>query len=171
MGVALEAPAGYETAVKNALQTLMRPPIGCKAYVGTDLTAQNISAAFTPIALNTQTYRDVTAIHDTASNNTRFTIPTGYTWAEFNGQLSIALITANLYIYASVQRYNSSDVFQEHMARQSTYQGHTEAVVNVSTGRIPVVAGEIYKLAGLVLTDTSVTIKATETWLSVKLWP
>lgn len=55
---------------------------GCSVYVGTDLTTKDTSGTGYAVEYNSENF-DVGGWHDNATNNTRLTIPSGVTYAEF----------------------------------------------------------------------------------------
>jgi hypothetical protein len=167
----ISSPGASETSLKSALQALMKPPVGAKVTLGVDLTTQNYSGGATAIAFNTQSYRDVTAIHDTAVNNSRLIVPTGYTWAEVNASLAMTLLTSGAQFNAYIQQLSSADADKGAFAwLQSAGNGYTSGGGCLGTGRIAVVAGDYFKLM-VVTSDTSITVTAGQTWMSIKLWP
>jgi hypothetical protein len=70
----LTADSAQATGLKWAAPTATASFVGCKAYKSTNQTTSN--ATVTKITFDSE-YFDTSAIHDTTTNNTRFTVPTG----------------------------------------------------------------------------------------------
>lgn len=150
----------------------IQPPIrGCLAYVGTSLTTQNISAGVS-IPFNSERY-DTDGCHDNAVNNTRVTVPSGWSWVEVKAQLYLSAIATNHQVAANINHFNSAGVLQSlvGLGRQQSSTattGYTEMGVEVGTARIPVLAGDFFTLFCFT-PDTSVTIVQDQTWIELRL--
>lgn len=141
---------------------------GCLAYVGSDLTTQNLST-IVALPLNTESY-DTNTIHDTVTNNTRLTVPSGITKVRLNGCLRFGAGTVTigsdigLFLYKNGAATAYPGMVSSH--------GYTSAVSNpgltLTSPILTVTGGDYFELMGY-CGDTSVTVKALETWCAMEI--
>lgn len=105
----------------------------------------NSTTNFTP-TFTTEVYDD----NDFATLGTdadRLTVPSGVTRVNIYGNISIKDITDNTQHFMSIQRFNSSDVFQETVGKQQQDTASVFAYVNVAVLGVPAVAGDYFIMA------------------------
>lgn len=102
LGVAWKTPAAGGSA-----------PDACKVSLSATLAGRGSS--LTDVVFNTEDYDD-TAYH--SGTSARLTIPSGVTRVNLVAHVSFSSVTVGVESYIVIQRYNSSDVFQESVGRQ-----------------------------------------------------
>lgn len=111
--------------------------------------------------------RDTDSIHDTATNNTRMTVPTGVTLVQLQGSVLITGATsgehANLYL--------TKNGVQTAIGLPSTKGEVTDTVLSmaVASAVLEVTAGDYFELELEVETDTSVTLDNDRSWFSLEI--
>jgi hypothetical protein len=159
------------TDLANATGTLAMarlPFSGCLIKPSADLTAQNLTANVA-IPMDAESY-DTGGWHDNATNPSRMTVPAGVTAVEIRGQLAITNGTSGEYVQASIRINNLT-----------TYSGLVQVMgwttntgvcrMQVASARLVVAPGDYIELFAATQVDTSVTVAAANTWLSVKAVP
>lgn len=119
-------------------------------------TAFNATAA-PSIAFDSSIY-DTNAIHDTLTNNTRFTVPAGVTFVEIGCLASLSLV-ANPAIFSLTAKKNGSTSFDGACGAGETTTGNPDPDIMVVSGPIPVVSGDYFEWQ-LYCDDASITINA-----------
>jgi hypothetical protein len=85
-------PASWGDSVRDGLEFCAKPP---GAVVNRTATQSITSNTWTSIAFNATDLRDSDAFHDTATNNTRLTIPTGFGgWYEVGASVVFGVSTS-----------------------------------------------------------------------------
>lgn len=130
---------------------------GAMAKKAVDQTAANYSAA-PSIAWDSEVY-DTNAIHDNVTNNTRFTVPAGVTFVEIGCLASLSLVAGDT-IMSLAAKKNGSTAFDGACAvTDTTPAGNPDPDLFVTSGPIPVVAGDYFEWQ-LYSLDGSITVNA-----------
>ncbi len=137
---------------------------GCLVKKASDLTGQNITTA-TAITWDTETY-DYGGWHDTGSNTSRMTVPTGVTRVRLLGQIRLENVNANNWAAAFVKK-NGSAAF-DGPPEQLIGNASSSVFVQIVSPVLEVTAGDYFELFGQVQSDTSVDIKAQTSWFAIE---
>lgn len=130
---------------------------GAKARKSAALTGQNLVAS-AAVTWNSEDW-DTDSYHDSGSNTDRMTVPAAGRYA-VRANVRLDNTTSADFIGIQVNRYNSSDVFQENLARMACEGGNTAEYINVS-GSGTFASGDFARVLVNVESDTSVDINTT----------
>ena len=134
---------------------------GALSYKSADLTAQNVTTA-AAVTFNTDSY-DTDAIHDTSSNTSRMTVPSGVTEVKLAARVLVDLLTNNEMVTLEIKKNGSSLV-------PAVNQTNTVFLANprlsIATPKLQVTPGDYFEVFVSVPTDTSITIGA-NSWLAM----
>lgn len=147
-----------------------RPPIGCLAFISPTLTLQNYSA-LTALPFNNETYDDA-GIHDNVTQNTRMTVPAGYTKARLTGSITVSAVTSGSAFAIGFQHFNSAGAAQSTPLPGINTPANAYALAggNLKSARFTVTPGD-YCTFYLQCADVSISIEASSTWFAMELWP
>lgn len=126
---------------------------GAKVRKASALTGQNLTAGVN-ITWDSED-RDTNSYHSTSSNTDRVICPAGY--CEVIAQLRLDNVTASNQVNMEIQRFNSSNVFQEVVCVVNSASPSTSPKLNAS-GVVNCAAGDYVVMVVLVGSDTSVDI-------------
>lgn len=128
---------------------------GCIAYKSAALTAQNLTTA-TAMVFNSDSY-DTDAWHDTGSNTSRLTVPTGVTYAAFLANIIIDNFSTFNGFTVEIRK-NGSGIAQNIYI--NTTINHTSVKAQLWSGPLAVTAGDYFEVFVTCSVDTSVDIAA-----------
>jgi hypothetical protein len=135
---------------------------GCLAKKSADQTTADYTT-LTQIAFNSEEY-DVTGWHDTVTNNTRLTVPSGVSYVNLIGRIGIANFSA-------IGTNNTGGIKKDGTTRIVDFYFDVGSATNSPawgcfTGPIAVSAGAYFELEYQCVGDSSITVTASETHLS-----
>lgn len=144
---------------------------GALVVKSADQTTANFTAAFTALTWNTETY-DVGGWHDTGSNTSRLTVPSGVTHVKLTGAVGISEITgvtSSVYLAvfkngdtAAATRAINLPVVGPLVMSGGDYQ------LSLASGPLAVSSGDYFELYILVTSDTSVTVTAGQSFFAIE---
>lgn len=143
--------------------TLNQALDGAKVRKASALTGQNVTAGAN-VTFDSEDW-DTGSYHSNVSNTDRLTV-TNAGYYEVRGQLRLDNVTGSNWILMSLDRYNSSNAFQETLARALTSTANTSPSVNAS-GIGNFAASDYVVMTIQVASDTSVDIN-TVTYLEIR---
>ena len=124
------------------------------------------------IPFDTEVY-DTGGIHDNATNNSRLTVPAGYTLAKVSGNVSFRDYSAtpnndrSVYITKNGLTFNGMPWHTQ--MHNSTVSGSTS--INVSSAFLEVTAGDYFELKTIENDTLTVNVENDErTWFAIELW-
>lgn len=129
---------------------------GCIAYKSAALTAQNLTTA-AAMVFNSEVY-DTDAWHDTSSNTSRLTVPSGVAYAQFMGGVQIDNVAGNSGYILDILKNGAA--LTGAIPRTFDTTNHTTVYAQVCTAPLAVSPGDYFELRVQVFTDTSVDIAA-----------
>lgn len=130
-----------------------------------DQTAANYTTA-TVLTFDTDVY-DTLGFHDTSSNTSRLTVPSGVTKVRLSGQVGVSSSTANERITLDVLKNGA--VFSPGYPVQTAETAATTRFANLSSAIIDVSAGDYFELRLTQTTDASITIEEEQTWFCIEV--
>lgn len=148
--------------------------IGCRATMAADQTTANYTTS-TAVPFDGADEFDTDNFHNPASQNTRIVIPdltatygVRAKKVSLTGTLSVALLTADMWMFVNILKNGA--IFNPG-ARMATETGITNPGVTLTVNDVVVVGDgtEYFELTLQVETDTSITVSANRTSLSVKV--
>lgn len=128
-----------------------------------DQTAADYSAGVV-LTWDAETY-DVGGWHDTGSNTSRLTVPSGVTHVRLMGQVTISSIAANTVVYLLVSSSNGATtlpIIGPRVLNGGDYQ------VQLQSGPLAVTAGDYFEMTLFTVGDASVTINSTLSFFSIE---
>lgn len=134
-----------------------------------NLNSQNLTS-LTPITWNTDVY-DTDTIHDTGSNTSRLSVPSGVTKARVACHVLLNNVTANQYCRLFIFKNGDTANFFDGFAQDLVYNDALTIIsLKAETAIMPVTGGTDYFEAYLqVESDTSVDFIATACWFSMEV--
>jgi hypothetical protein len=143
---------------------------GALVGLGSDLTTINASAGY-QVPFDAESY-DTDTIHDNVTNNTRLTVPIGWTLVRVNFNIYVSLITAGGSALARIRHMNSAGVEQSRRGlpcfSSDAINALNEFFASGCSAPIIVTAGDYFELR-LIFADTSVTISSSYTAFGMEL--
>jgi hypothetical protein len=130
-----------------------------------DQTAADFTTP-TAIPFDAESY-DSDTIHDTATNNSRLTVPSGASKVRIIGQCRLTSVTADLFVNLSILKNGGSSF--DGFPAQNAEIGATIEKVNVSSPVLVVTPGDYFELMLEVQTDTSITVATVGTWFAMEI--
>jgi hypothetical protein len=129
---------------------------GARVRKSANLTAQNLTTA-TAVTWNQEDF-DTDSYHDTGSNTDRVTCAEAGYYA-FTAYLKLPNTATGNFVQVQINRYNSANVFQEVITRNSTELSVTGTFeINCHSGPVNMAAGDFCRVFATVEADTSVDI-------------
>lgn len=131
-----------------------------------DQTAANYTSA-TAISFDTEIY-DTDSWHDTVTNNTRMTVPSGVTHVRITGQVALSSLTSSSTHTLQIFKNGSAlspEVFQRENANT------TAPYVPIRSSILVVSPGDYLEMNLTVSSDTSITVEQEGTWLQIEEVP
>lgn len=130
-----------------------------------DQTAANYTAG-AAVAWDLEDY-DTDAIHDTVTNNTRLTVPSGVTKVRLSCNFSLSSLTVNLWTRVVIQKGGTGAYVG--VATQQVEVNAAIALFSCTSPILTVVAGNYFEVVLTVSTDTSITVEANESWFAMEI--
>jgi hypothetical protein len=112
---------------------------------------------------------DDNSFHSNTTNNTRLTVPSGVTRVRVGGSLRITGVTASTDVIMTLLKGGVSQFEGAAGARVVTSAAASSPQLTISTGPVPVSAGDYFEILLQTVGDTSVTIDAARSnfWVEV----
>jgi hypothetical protein len=120
----------------------------------------------TAIAWDAEAY-DTDSIHDTVTNNSRLTVPTGVTQVKLSCGLAISSLTADMYVQLQLRKGGSTDFIGQTQTFQET--GFGAAGLSFHSPKLDVVAAEYFDAFLTIQTDASVTLDDDRCWFAMEI--
>jgi hypothetical protein len=135
-----------------------------------DQTTANFTAAFTALTWDTETY-DVGGWHDTGSNTSRLTVPSGVTHVKLTGCVGISSITGTASLYLAV--FKNGDAVAGTRAINLPLVGplvmaNGDYQLSLVSGPLAVSSGDYFELVVLIVGDSSVTVTAGQSYFAIE---
>jgi hypothetical protein len=135
-----------------------------------DQTTANFTAAFTALTWDTETY-DVGGWHDTGSNTSRLTVPSGVTHVKLTGCVGISSITGTASLYVAV--FKNGDAVAGTRAINLPLVGplvmaNGDYQLPLVSGPLAVSSGDYFELVVLIVGDSSVTVTAGQSFFAIE---
>lgn len=139
---------------------------GALVYKASNLNAQNFTTA-AAVTWDTENY-DTHAFHDTSSNTSRLTIPTGVcSRVRVEGQITLSGLTADNWVMLAVYKNGSASWTGAGIRYHET--GQTAPSYKVESAIVTVAAGDYFELYIQTESDTSVDIVAATSWFQLEV--
>lgn len=111
---------------------------------------------------------DTDSIHDTVTNNTRLSVPSGISYVRLSFNLALSAVTADGWTTAAVSK-NGSTSYPGRISI-TTESGNTSPALSGCSPPLPVVGGTDYFELGLQTeADNSITVAAASSWFAMEL--
>jgi hypothetical protein len=144
---------------------------GALVKKGSDQTTANFTAAFTALTWDTETF-DVGGWHDTGSNTSRLTVPSGVTHVKLTGAVGISAITgATSSIYLAVFKNGDTNVATRLINMPLVgplVMSGGDYQLSLASGPLAVTPGDYFELVILITSDTSVTVTAAQSFFAIE---
>lgn len=132
-------------------------------------TADQIGADYSAgatIAFDAEVY-DTDAIHDTVTNNSRLTVPARVRYVRCGCTVTFANLTAGVDLTVVIRKNGSSSY--DGVPQQCVDAASAAPCVNLTSGSVPVVAGDYFEVVAFSPTDASSDITAARTtfWMDL----
>jgi hypothetical protein len=127
-------------------------------------TANYTGTAF--VAWDAESY-DTDTIHDTVTNNTRLTVPSGVTRVRIGAQIATSLVGSNDVLVLDIYKNNSGTYDGYATIRSST--ANTAPGIDIWSPVLTVTAGDYFEARFTVVTDTSITVLANGSWFAMEI--
>lgn len=130
-----------------------------------DQTLANYTTA-AAVAWDTEVY-DTGGFHDTVTNNSRLTIPSGVSYVQLTAAVQVDLNSsgfADIYVYK-----NGNQTWQGRAAQRNGLVSSTTNLINLSTPVLPVTAGDYFELYLRISSDTSVSVLKDISWFALEV--
>lgn len=138
--------------------------VGALVKKSANLTGQNTTGDVA-VAWDAETY-DYGTWHDTVTNNSRLTVPSGVSRVRVMGQVTLANVTASNIITATIRK-NGSAAY-DGVGQVNTANGGTTVVTQVETAILEVSAGDYFELYIKASSDTSIDYTAAGCWFAIE---
>lgn len=144
---------------------------GALAKKSTDQTTADFTAAFTALTWDAEEY-DVGGWHDTGSNTSRLTVPSGVTHVKLTGAVGISEITGgSSAVYLGITKNGDTSAatrwINMPLAGPLVMSGG-DYQISCATGPIAVSEGDYFELMIIVTSDTSVTVTAGQSFFAIE---
>jgi hypothetical protein len=144
---------------------------GALVKKGSDQTTANFTAGFTALTWDTETF-DVGGWHDTGSNTSRLTVPSGVTHIKLTGAVGIADITGSTSaVYLVVYKNGDTNVATRYVNMPLVgplVMSGGDYQISLASGPLAVTPGDWFELMILVTSDTSVTVTAAQSFFAIE---
>jgi hypothetical protein len=135
-----------------------------------DQTTANFTAAFTALTWDTETY-DVGGWHDTGSNTSRLTVPSGVTHVKLTGCVGISSITGTASLYLAV--FKNGDAVAGTRSVNLPVVGplvmaNGDYQLPLVSGPLAVTPGDYFELVVFIVGDSSVTVTAGQSFFAIE---
>lgn len=153
----------------QAMRKKVLTPRGCLVGLSADLTTINATTEYF-IPFDAESY-DTDSIHDNITNNSRLTVPSGWSWVRVGGKIFAQNVAVDEGFTMAVRHFNSSGVEQSRRGLpffSFANADYTEAACHGESAPIAVSAGDYFRLR-LLTNDSSITIASNHTsfWLEL----
>lgn len=140
---------------------------GCVINRSSDLTAQDFTTATAIPFNNLSVSNDPTGngFHNNVTNPSRITLPTGYTWSTMRLTAQVRLVNMTVGDWAEIKIGGGFVPF----GRAIAYSPTTSLTLQVSSIITSAGDADYFELFAQVGSDTSVDIKAWETWFQLEI--
>lgn len=155
---------GATNGSRKILPANVRPFRGAMVKKSADQTGANYSAG-PVVAWDAEVY-DTDSIHDTVTNNSRLTVPSGVSWVRLSGMLYVNLLTASQEISYYVQKNGTAPFTGWAGNRNDT--DSTDVYSNFCTAPISVSPGDYFETV-IFTNDTSITVSEAGSWFAMEI--
>jgi hypothetical protein len=138
--------------------------VGAMVKKSADETGANYTTA-TAVAWNTEVY-DTDAFHDTVTNNSRLTIPSGVSKVNVRATIRVNNVTGNTLTQVAIRKNGSADY--DGAASQDTSNANTTRDITVCGLAIPVTPGDYFEAYLFQITDTAIDVVAARSSFSIQ---
>ena len=138
---------------------------GALTYKSVDQTVANFTVA-AALTFDIDEY-DTDAIHDIVTNTSRLTVPAGVTKVRLSAHVRVELLTASNFVGLYI--YKNGSVTYVGQAGSVNFSNQTVMEVQLVSPVLAVVAGDYFEAFLEIGVDTSVTVKGTRTWFSMRI--
>lgn len=138
---------------------------GAMVRKASDLTGVDYTGTGVVITWDTEIY-DVGGWHDTVTNNSRMTVPTGVTKVNLSAQIRLTNVTANTLTQVNI--FKNGSVVYSGSAVQDTYSTATTRNMSVTTLGVECVAGDYFEVMVFSGSDTSLDLIATRSTFTIQ---
>jgi hypothetical protein len=138
---------------------------GCLVTKSADQTAANFTTG-TALTFNTELY-DTDAIHDTSSNTSRLTVPSGVSYVQVSGNIFLSNVTASEDVYLDIRKNGVQFVAGLPNIGTRSSLGFPRA--SIISSPMAVSPGDYFELFLTTTADTSITVTATGTWFAMQI--
>ena len=149
---------------------VIRSLVGTPSYRGATVyhSVDIVSPTYPYTMIFNTELADTDAIHDTVTNNSRLTVPTGVTTARLKGRVTwTATIAADAGVALTIYKNGSAVYFGVGKATGGK-AAYTNPTLECQTADIPVVAGDYFQLVADT-TDATSTIDSSDSWFQMEL--
>lgn len=139
---------------------------GCLAYNSADRTGLNQTAGGV-LTFNSESY-DTDSIHDTSSNTSRLTVPTGVTYVRLSYAISAQNVTGGADCFAAVKKNGS---FMTIGAPSVVLDAQSSTIPRVAATSpiLAVTAGDYFELDWQTTGDTASDVLSAGTWFAMEI--
>jgi hypothetical protein len=156
MGVPMENPGSYQTALEAAIRDLLPSYCGCKVKKAADQLTANYSAG-AAVAWDAEV-EDVGDWHDNVTNNTRLIVPSGRKISRV--KFSFCVRTTNNTIGAqAILRIDKGGLYDTATPETRFYAPNASAEFSITSLSVPAVAGNYFE-SWFLCSDASLTFAA-----------
>lgn len=156
-----------KNAVRDKIESLSATHRGALVTKAADQTAANYSSN-TAIGWDSESY-DTDAIHDTVTNNSRLSVPSGVTKVKLLGSLHLTSLTSSDTCTARIGKNGGVDNYTGATSTTSDIAGATRRM-NLVSPILTVTGGTDYFELFLVTGgDTSITVEADSSWFAMEI--
>lgn len=140
---------------------------GALVHKAADQTAANYTTA-TAIAWDSETNGyDTDSIHDTVTNNSRLTVPSGVSKVRLLAGVEITSLSADVWAVLFIAKNGSSTYIGS--PRTYTEVGNVASGISVASAVLAVSPTDYFEAFLQIETDTSVTLTATRSWFAMEI--
>lgn len=163
--ITLTTNAGTDTVTIAAAGASLPAYKGAMVTKAADQTAANYSAGAV-VAWDSELY-DTDSFHESVTNPSRLTIPSGVTKVNITAALCLTLVAANEWTLVLLQK-NGSPTFSGASANFSTSNG-TSRFPSTTVIGVPVTAGDYFEAFLQTQIDTSITVLAARSCFTIQV--
>lgn len=140
---------------------------GCMVKNSADLTTQDYSSA-TVLTWDTDVI-DVGGWHDTGSNTSRLTVPSGVNYVRLTANVNITALLGGADTYCWFIKNGDNNAATRHINLPVTLEDSDQTVrhLNIVSGPLSVTAGDYFELVASIPGDSSVTLED-YSWMSIQ---
>lgn len=146
-------------------RTAYQPFRGALVKKAADQTGANYTTS-TAIAWDSEEY-DTSSIHDTVTNNSRLTVPSGVAYVRLSAAVRVNNVNVDMWSQLIITK-NGGGAFVG-IGQISTEVGVNTIYLTTTTAIVPVSAGDYFDVRLIVETDTSIDIVAAQSWFAMEI--